>query len=378
MFGLFKRKKLIHEPLENQISDIKKLNPLIANKILKGLSCDKLENATGVFGSLTNPIPVNGPLGEIKYLGKLRGKTGHAVFFHRIGSAKSNTTDNLVDIFELVCQDGTQWIKLYFDPYHPRRSNFAPEEFSLMPFNKELKMDLPFAYGVTSFVTNFPFDLPKELDVFYGGAGAFSRHAKNYLEKYSFQRPMPKQNTQNFTSQKEIRSTDDIDNFTFITDIIQESLHVEKELLSNNQNQLMGYSNSKLFDSKYGRKLLIERFIFLRAFLELENHKELNTEDMYRYVAAIATKAYDINQQEAIEFLNKRQEFYLTELSMLKTFKHPHPGKIIWCLHNPTSEEMNHDITSCFEQNIVAGFIFTEAIIDTFKHLINIFGTQRN
>lgn len=109
MFGLFNKKISIHEPLENHVSDIKKLNPLIANEILKGVSCDKLPKGTGKFGSLTNPIPVNGPLGEIKYLGKLRGKTSHAVFFHRIVSTKSNTTDNLVDIIKLVCQDGIQW-----------------------------------------------------------------------------------------------------------------------------------------------------------------------------------------------------------------------------------------------------------------------------
>lgn len=378
MFGLFNKKNSIHEPLENQISDVKKLNPLIANEILKGLSCDKLPKATGKFGSITNPIPVNGPLGEIKYLGKLRGKTGHAVFFHRIGSTKSTATDNLVDIFELVCQDGTQWNKLFFDSYHPRRSNLVPERYSLTPFNKKLKMDLPFAYGVTSLVANFPYDLPKELDGFYGGTGAFSRHAKKWLEKYSFQRPNIKQNTPSVSNQKEIRSTDDIDNFTFITDILKQSLNAEKEILSNNQKQLMGYSNSKLSDNKYDRKFLIERFIFLRAFLKWEDYKVLNTDDMYRYVAAIATKAYNINHQEAIQFIDKRQKLYLIELDMLKKLKHPHPGKILWCLHNPTNEEINHEITSCFEKNIVAGFTFIEAILDIYKNLIKKFGTQRN
>ena len=116
MFGLFSKKNPVHEPLELQISDVKKLNPLLANKVLPGLSCDKLPNATGEFGSITNPIPVNGQLGEIKYLGKLRGKTGHAVFFHRIGSTIAPISKNPIDIFELVCHDATQWNKLYLDP----------------------------------------------------------------------------------------------------------------------------------------------------------------------------------------------------------------------------------------------------------------------
>lgn len=189
MFNFFKKQNNIHESLKQQKMDVTKLNPLISNDILHGLSCDQLPNATGEFGSITNPIPVNGPFGEIKYLGKLRGRTGHAVFFHRVGSTASNVTNNLVDVFELVCMDGTQWNLLYFDLYHPRRSNLAPKNYMLTPCLKQLKMDLPFAFGVTSLVSNFPYDLPMELDNFYGGSGAYSRHAKEFLEKYSFQRP---------------------------------------------------------------------------------------------------------------------------------------------------------------------------------------------
>ncbi len=378
MFRLFKKKNSIHEPLENQISDIKKLDPLIANEILKGVSCDKLPKATGNFGSITNPIPVNGPLGEIKYLGKLRGKTGHAVFFHRIGSTTSTATDNPVDIFELVCQDGTQWNKLYFDLYHPRRSNLAPEGYNLMPLNNKLKKDAPFAYGVPSVVSNFPFDLPKKLDEYYGGTGALSRHAKIWLEKYSFQRPNKKQSTLKSSNQKEIKSTDDIDNFTFITDILKQSLDVEKEILLKNQMQLMGYSNPKLFDDKFVRKLLIERFIFLRAFLEWENYKQLNTDDVNRYISSIAAKVYNISHQEAFQFIDKRQKLYLSELNLLKKQKYPHPGKILWCLHNPTNDEINNELTSCCEQNIVAGFTFIEVILGVFKDFIKNFGIQRN
>jgi hypothetical protein len=358
MFGLFNKKNLIHEPLENQISDVKKLNPLIANEILQGLSCDKLPNATGDFGSITNPIPVNGQLGEIKYLGKLRGKTGHAVFFHRIGSTISSISKNPIDLFELVCHDATQWNKLYLDPYHPRRSNHSPEGYKLIPYKKEFKMDLPFAYGVTSLVANFPYDLPKELDEFYGGTGAFSRHAQKWLEEYSFQRPTNEQKNQNEEKQKTIKTSDDIDNYSFITDILNESLAIEKDILTNHKDKLMGYTNPKLFDSRYNRMFLIERFIFLRAYLQWEDNHLLNTEDMYRYVAAIATKIYHISHQQAYQFLDKRQKLYLKELEMLKEFKHPHPGKIIWCLHNPTNSDINHEMTSCFENNIVAGLFY--------------------
>ena len=378
MFNFFKKQNNIHEPLELQKMDIKKLNPLIANEILKGLSCDKLPNATGEFGSITNPIPVNGPLGEIKYLGKLRGKTGHAVFFHRISSTKSNVTNNPIDIFELVCQDGTQWNKLHFDVYHPRRSNLVPQGYTLVPYNKQLKMDLPFAYGVTSLVPNFPYELPKELDDFYGSSGTYSRHAKKWLDKYSFKNPNYQNKQQSISKQKEINSTDDIDNFSFITEIINDSLKVEKEILNNHKNELMGYSNTKLFDTIFNRKFLIERFVFLRAYLECEKHTSLNTDDMYRYVAAISTKVYGLTHQQAYEFIDKRQKLYVTELEMLNELKHPHPGKIIWCLHNPTSDNINHEITSCFENNIVAGMMFLQAIFSVYKDAIIHFGNSRN
>src|SRR5450759_204396 len=98
MFDLFKKKpEAIHEPIELQIADVKKNDPLIVDKILNGIDCDKLPTGEGTFGSINNPIPVNGLLGEIKYLGKLRGKTGHPVFFHMIGSVRSTATENLID-----------------------------------------------------------------------------------------------------------------------------------------------------------------------------------------------------------------------------------------------------------------------------------------
>lgn len=61
----------IHEPKRKQLADIGQLNPLIARMILKGEDCDKLQKSYGDFGTLANPIPVNGSLREVKYLGSL-------------------------------------------------------------------------------------------------------------------------------------------------------------------------------------------------------------------------------------------------------------------------------------------------------------------
>lgn len=187
MFGLFR--KQIHEPVELQRRDVLKYPKDFAAKILAGEDCDQITGGHGAFGSLTNPIPVNGALGEIKYLGKLRGKTGNALFFHRIGSVSSLVTSNSVDIYEVVCLDASQWNTFHFDMYHPRRSNQAPPDYSLMPYEKSFGMDIPFAYGVNELVENFPHGLPDAIQRIYGGGDdVFARHAREWLSKGDFSR----------------------------------------------------------------------------------------------------------------------------------------------------------------------------------------------
>ena len=186
MFGLFK--KQIHEPVKQQRADLAQYPDVFAQQILGGEDCDRLSSGQGAFGSRSNPIPVNGALGEIKYLAKLRGKTGNALFFHRIGSVHSSVTEHSVDLYAVVCLDGTQWNRLYFDLYHPRRSNHAPEGYTLMPFNKGLGMDLPMGYGINEMVDDFPNGLPDMLATIYGSQ-ALARHAREWLSKYDFTRP---------------------------------------------------------------------------------------------------------------------------------------------------------------------------------------------
>ena len=82
MCRLFRKKNPVHEPIERQIEDVKKFYPMLADQILNGLNCDSIPGAKGAFGSINNPIPVNSAIGQIKYLGKLRGKTGRCIF-HR-------------------------------------------------------------------------------------------------------------------------------------------------------------------------------------------------------------------------------------------------------------------------------------------------------
>ena len=188
MFNLFR--KQVHEPSESQIKDILKYPEDFAGEILAGEDCDQISGSHGDFGSITNPIPVNGAIGEIKYLAKLRGKTGNALFFHRISSDISPVTSNSVDHYEVVCLDATQWSTFYFDMYHPRRSNQSPPDYLLVPYDKSFGMDLPFGYGVNKFVENFPYDLPDAIQKVYRDKdGVFARHAREWLAKGDFSRP---------------------------------------------------------------------------------------------------------------------------------------------------------------------------------------------
>lgn len=111
----------------------------------KGLSCDQVPWGVGCFGKeLTNPIPVNGPLGELIYLSNLRHISGQPVLFHRLGSL------NAVDIYEIMTLDGKFWDILYLDFYHPRKSCSVPEGYSAA-FDWTATF-----YGTNEFVEDFP------------------------------------------------------------------------------------------------------------------------------------------------------------------------------------------------------------------------------
>jgi hypothetical protein len=115
-----------------------------ASMIKRGLDCDQLPDSRGRFGlEVTNPVPVNGPIGELAYLSKLRTSNGERLLFHRIGSQDG------VDIFEAVDFSGQEWFVLYLDMYHPRKSRLAPTGLSLSDETSQFT-------GFTSKCADFP------------------------------------------------------------------------------------------------------------------------------------------------------------------------------------------------------------------------------
>lgn len=99
-----------------------------------GAVTTELPNAQGEYGRHpNNPIPVNGPTGEAVWLSRLVYEpTASRMAFHRLSSLEgSQTTDDPLDIFELVSLDGKFYDILFLDMYHQKPSTKAPSGYSL-------------------------------------------------------------------------------------------------------------------------------------------------------------------------------------------------------------------------------------------------------
>jgi hypothetical protein len=166
--GLFSRFiggiKLVDEPLEKQREDLLS-NPMVIIGLWETEEgCDEILGSKGAFGiTKSNPIPVNGVIGEVCYINRLRAKTGVGFFYHRLGSMINPINNKSIDQFELVAVDASEWFIIYLSPYYSRRSTKTPTGLTLLSWNgmNELqhimcKMNV---FGSTSFINNFPVDL---------------------------------------------------------------------------------------------------------------------------------------------------------------------------------------------------------------------------
>lgn len=153
LFGGNKEDKALREAfeqirriLEDEQFQLDMIHPAMKSMIQTCPAYDKDPNGTGPFGfSETNPIPVNGPIGQLAYLSKLETAKGERILFHRIGAV------NTIDVFEAVTFSGSEWFILFVDLYHPRRSRLTPEGFR---FTQEVGQ----FSGFHKFCTDFPYD----------------------------------------------------------------------------------------------------------------------------------------------------------------------------------------------------------------------------
>ncbi len=141
---LFERvhRLLSDESLQNQM-----LPEGLKHEILWSDSVDVVPGAWGEFArDLNNPIPTNGPLGEILYLSSLKLEDGRPIAFQRLGSVDK------VDVFEVVTFDGGWWDLLHLTMYFPRKSKVAPTGYRF--FGEERGQF--WIRGVNDFAPEFP------------------------------------------------------------------------------------------------------------------------------------------------------------------------------------------------------------------------------
>lgn len=116
----------VHRFLDDETAQNNALPEDLRRTLAEGPSCDRIPNAFGEFGRTpTNPIPVNGPVGELIYLSGLETSDGVAIAFHRLGALDE------VDVFEVVSEDGRYWDVLYLSLYFPRKSKHAPSGYRI-------------------------------------------------------------------------------------------------------------------------------------------------------------------------------------------------------------------------------------------------------
>lgn len=136
----------IRRMIEDEQFQLEMLDPILKQTLEGRPAYDRDPKGTGSFGfTETNPIPVNGWIGEVAYLSKLETVRGERILFHRIGSI------NAIDVFEAVTFSGSEWFILFADLYHPRRSRLTPNGFR---FTKELGQ----FSGFHMCCSNFPYD----------------------------------------------------------------------------------------------------------------------------------------------------------------------------------------------------------------------------
>lgn len=177
-FNLFK-KKFIDESFEDQKKELEENDPFSNSPSVNGKSCDSLFNNKEDFGHIANnPIPVNGVIGEMKYLNRLRCECGVGLMYHRLGSIGVDGINAPVDIYETVCINGKHWDILYLHLYYPRRSTWLPTGYKFSDFHP-IFCKFAIGYGINSYDRDFPFGLGEK----YMGTG-MKRFDKRVVENY--------------------------------------------------------------------------------------------------------------------------------------------------------------------------------------------------
>jgi len=138
--------KKIHNFMVDEDTQNSNYPPELQQLMVVGGGVDEVPGAAGEFGrDIQNPIPVNGPIGELIYISMMSLPGGCAIMGHRLGSMEG------IDIFETVSLDGSRWDILFFDMYHTRKSKRLPSGYKAY-FQR-------FLLATNKWVPTFPCDM---------------------------------------------------------------------------------------------------------------------------------------------------------------------------------------------------------------------------
>lgn len=161
---------------------------------------------------------------------------------------------------------------------------------------------------------------------------------------------------------------DEIPNYEEVTQMISTVLNHERNLLENHQDKLFGFYSTSIIDKNMNTQFMIERFLFIYSYFK-HKKKNIDLELMLNYVSAMASKKYNIEMDYAYYLSTERTEYYLTELDLLNTLEHPHPGKIVWSLYNPSLDKLSNEMDDKFEDNLLGGMFLFRNIIHVIEEL---------
>ena len=178
----------LDESKEEQLAELSKEHPVLAKMASEGADCDILPHVKGDFGFFpSNPIPVNGTIGEIKYLARLRCADNAGIMFHRLETIDMKDIYGSVNIFETVCIDGKHWSILCLNMYHPRRSRIVPNGYTFSSYHPTYSKQGA-AWGTTKHDKLFPFGLGTFIEQRLGAAFA-SKYEERVENKGKFKKP---------------------------------------------------------------------------------------------------------------------------------------------------------------------------------------------
>lgn len=200
---------------------------------------DEVPHPRGAFGrSLHNPIPVNGPLGEITYLSSLRTITkGERIAFYRLGSIDT------IDIYEAVSFDGSHWDILYFDCYYKCKSTKLPSGYSIDTVKG--------ITGTNSFIPGFPYNIEY-----------FVKRCSIDIFGYPFLNPGIKK----ISPHTMVRNAGQV---TYLRSTLR-CIELEKNILSFDRNFLLYTKSGKYYDRYIARQVLI--FMLRSALQYIQSH----------------------------------------------------------------------------------------------------------